>query len=97
MAPDAELSVEDVKRLETLYQQELGEVMNSQSLEPMNGQPEEFTKSQSGEFMKDQPPVRTSETVRITDTGATSQSTWNDESHTEVTVQRSGQVLFEHK
>lgn len=89
LAPDAELSVEDVKRLETLYQQELEKVMKDQSPESMNGQ--------SGELMKGQPPVRTLETVRITDTGATSQSTWNDESHTEVTVQRSGQVLLEHK
>ena len=105
LAPDAELSVEDVKRLETLYQQELGKVMDGQSPESMNsqsgelmkGQSGELTKSQSGEFMKDQPPVRTSETVRITDTGATSQSTWNDESHTEVTVQRSRQVLLGHK
>ena len=80
LAPDAELSVEDVKRLETLYQQELGKFMNGQS----------------PELMKGQPPVRTLETVRITDTGATSQSTWNDESHTEVTVQRSGQVLLGH-
>lgn len=88
LAPNAELSVEDVKRLETLYQQELEKVMKDQSPESMNGQ--------SGELMKGQPPVRTSETVRITDTGATSQSTWNDESHTEVTVQRSGQVLLGH-
>lgn len=105
LAPDAELSVEDVKRLETLYQQELGKVMKDQSPEPMNGQsgelmkgqPGELMKGQPGELMKGQPPVRTSETVRITDTGVTSQSTWNDESHTEVTVQRSGQVLLEHK
>ncbi len=113
LAPDAELSVEDVKRLETLYQQELGKFKNDQSLEsvkgqsvelmedqltePMNSQQGEVMKSQSGELMKGQPPVRTSETVRITDTGATSQSTWNDESQTEVTVQRSGQVLLEHK
>ena len=96
LAPDAELSVEDVKRLETLYQQELGKFMNGQSPEPMNGQPGELMKGQSGELMKGQPPVRTLETVRITDTGATSQSTWNDESHTEVTVQRSGQVLLGH-
>lgn len=97
LAPDTELTVEDVKRLETLYQQELGKVMNGQSPEPMNGQPGKLMKGQVGERMKGQPPVRTSETVRITDTGATSQSTWNDESHTEVTVQRSGQVLLGHK
>ena len=89
LAPDAELSVEDVKRLETLYQQELGKFKNDQSLESVKGQ--------SGELMKGQSTVRTSETVRITDTGATSQSTWNNDSHTEVTVQRSGQVLLEHK
>ena len=113
LAPDAELSVEDVKRLETLYQQELGNFKNDQSLEsvngqsvelmkdqltePMNSQQGEVMKGQLGEVMKGQPPVRTSETVRITDTGATSQSTWNDESQTEVTLQRSGQVLLEHK
>ena len=71
--------------------------MDGQSPESMNSQSGELMKGLSGELMKDQPPVRTSETVRITDTGATSQSTWNDESHTEVTVQRSGQVLLEHK
>ena len=105
LAPDAELSVEDVKRLETLYQQELGKFKNDQSLESVKGQSGELMKGQStepmnsqqGKVMKGQPPVRTSETVRITDTGATSQSTWNNDSHTEVTVQRSGQVLLEHK
>ena len=105
MTPDAELSVEDVKRLETLYQQELGKFKNDQSLESVKGQSGELMKGQStepmnsqqGEVMKGQPPVRTSETVRITDTGATSQSTWNNDSHTEVTVQRSGQVLLGHK
>ncbi len=97
LAPDAELSVEDVKRLETLYQQELGNLMKDQLPDPMNGQSGKLMKDQSRELAKRQPSVRTSETVRITDTGATSQSTWNDESHTEVTVQRSGQVLLEHK
>lgn len=46
---------------------------------------------------KGKPSVRKEQELRITDTGVTSQSTWDDMSKTKATIQRSGRIGLERK
>lgn len=46
---------------------------------------------------KGKPSVRKEQELRITDTGVTSQSTWDDTSKTKATIQRSGRIGLERK
>ena len=47
------------------------------------------------ELSQGKPSVRKEQELRITDTGITSQSTWDDTSKTKVTIQRSGRIGLE--
>lgn len=49
------------------------------------------------ELNQGKPSVRKEQELRITDTGVTSQSTWDDMSKTKATIQRSGRIGLERK
>lgn len=49
------------------------------------------------EVSQGKPSVRKEQELRITDTGITSQSTWDDTSKTKATIQRSGRIGLERK
>ena len=49
------------------------------------------------EVSQGKPSVRKEQELRITDTGMTSQSTWDDTSKTKATIQRSGRIGLERK